>query len=184
MFDGEVFQQVFGDLWKFSTDTATWETLTPSTVIPSTGQTPGVRFCHAMAIVGTNIFIHGGFDSPSFIGKADFWQFDTETATLEQLTTPQGVVAPEGRGHHVMTAVGGDLWMHGGRGVNGYLDDLWRYSTAEASWEQLMSPKGRAKPSARMMHGIAVVGNGFFIHGGQLMTPSCISSPDPYCGGE
>ena len=83
-----------------------------------------------------------------------------------------------------MTAVGGDLWMHGGHGVNGYLDDLWRYSTAEASWEQLMALKGRAKPSARSLHAIAAVGNGFFIYGGLLMTQSCIWSPDPYCGGE
>ena len=172
--------RIFHDLWKFSTDTATWETLTPSS-----GATPESRYCHAMAVVGTDIFIHGGTQDLTWLD--DFWKYSTNSGTWEKLTKPKkgGGVAPTGRGCHVMTVVGGDLWMHGGLVTERVMsDELWRYSTTKATWEQLMTPQQRAKPSALILHGIAAVGNSFFIHGGQRMTKSFSWATNGYGGGQ
>jgi hypothetical protein len=52
--------------------------------------------------------------------SAELWRFDTSTLRWETVdsTTANGAV-PSARSGHVMTSVGRNLWMHGGRTASG-----------------------------------------------------------------
>ena len=45
-------------------------------------------------------------------------------------------------------------------------EELWMYSTVNATWELLGSQAGEAKPKARMEFAMTAVGNKIVIHGG------------------
>jgi hypothetical protein len=50
------------------------------------------------------------------LGRSDeLWRFSTSTCVWEQVdSTAANGAGPSGRGGHVMTSVGLDLWVHGG----------------------------------------------------------------------
>ena len=52
--------------------------------------------------------------------SAELWRFSTATRGWERLdSTAADGAGPSGRGYHVMTSVGLDLWVHGGYTISG-----------------------------------------------------------------
>lgn len=89
----------------------------------------------------------------------------TESAAWQQLSPDE---APASRSDHTWTADadGTSAWLFGGTGVDGPLDDLWRFDLTSDAWERLETTGDR--PSARFGHVAAWVdGIGLVIWSGQ-----------------
>jgi hypothetical protein len=169
------------ELWKFMTTSKTWELVTRSR--------PTARHDHAMAAIGTDIFVHGGArfyccrprngENTTYEGFSDeLWKYSTSTATWVKLT-PTGDTPGERRGH-AMVAVSNFLFLFGGaRGQKVAVSDstpqsfpsplspaeLWKYSKDTSTWELLWAGD---EPRQRYDHAMAVVGADVVIHGGRV----------------
>lgn len=64
----------------------------------------------------------------------DTWAFDTVARTWRQLACSGG--SPPARSYHQMTALAGTnkLFVFGGCGASGRLNDLWQLDTQTESW--------------------------------------------------
>jgi N-acetylneuraminic acid mutarotase len=70
----------------------------------------------------------------------DLHAFDSATATWQLVAPAPGSAVPPARSYHTMTAAGGKLYVFGGCGASGRLNDLWRWvwrCTQRASCMQL-----------------------------------------------
>ena len=138
---------------------------------------PSNREGHVMAVVGADLYLHGG-DRNYDLGPSDeLWRYSTISASWELLNKQEGGVQPSARSFHVMAAVGSELYLHGGWTHDEWLDsisawapqssdELWKYSVERASWELLRSQDGAPKPSARYRHAMEAVGAELYLHGG------------------
>jgi N-acetylneuraminic acid mutarotase len=105
---------------------------------------------HAAAAVGNVLFVFGGREGVNEQRPlGDTWAFDTVARTWRQLACSGG--SPPARSYHQMTALAGTnkLFVFGGCGASGRLNDLWQLDTQTESWEQLPSsdavaPRGGA----------------------------------------
>lgn len=75
-----------------------------------------------------------GVDEKKPLG--DLWSLDTETRTWEQIE-PAGGQSPPPRSYHAMTAHGGSLFVFGGCGTAGRLNNLWAFDVADRTWRSL-----------------------------------------------
>jgi len=115
-------------------DTCVWKLC-----VPIKGDPPVSRNAHAAAEVGRNIYIFGG-RSGITMGEGslnDMHMFDTEERTWKSIT-PKGN-SPDQRSYHVMTTDGSRLYVFGGCGESGRMNDLWAYDIANNDWEKLPS---------------------------------------------
>ena len=72
----------------------------------------------------------------------------------------------------------GKLWVFGGRGAAGTMNDLWAYDPASGAWEQraVSSPD---KPAPRYVHAMAACGGRIYVHGGsQVIGNTGVPVPD------
>lgn len=115
------------ELWRFSPSDGSWEQL------PSMRQARGG---HAGAVIGDRLYVVGGGpDGPGehYEGYATLEIFDFETRTWTI-----GPDMPTGRHHVVAAALGGQLYVAGGRdGRELALAAFERYDPATSSWEEL-----------------------------------------------
>ena len=118
---------LLADLWVFDPVTAVWKE------VETKGSPPSPRSFHAMAALGTRLYIFGG--CPSGGRAADLFVFDTETAVWSELAVATGV---EGRGGASLVAEPGtnSLLLLGGF-AGREMGDLHRYSVAGNSWTRL-----------------------------------------------
>ena len=114
----------------------------------------------------------------------ELWKYSVATETWEQIVTSGD--KPSARWGHAMVAVDNVLWMHGGEtGLSedsdtGALtsvvsDELWKFSTTNATWQRLTFAGG-TKPTtdagcdhseeARLSHTMAAAGGDLIIFGG------------------
>lgn len=61
---------------------------------------------------------------------------------------------PEPRTNHAMTCIGTRIYVFGGEGENGLLNDLYLFNMGNKTWQKM--PTGRLTPSGR--HGAALLG--------------------------
>ena len=151
---------------------------------------PTGRHDHAMAAIGTDIFVHGGtyyrccatienqqkrYDGGGW--SDELWKFSTTTETWVELT-PTGD-KPSARRGHAMVAIGNLLFLFGGaRGSKityEYTDttypsvlspaELWQYSKDTSTWGLLWTGD---EPRPRYDHAMAAVGADIVIHGGRV----------------
>lgn len=125
---------------------------------------------HGAASLGSQVFFFGGREGGpnTFSGAAGesgaFRAFDVETETWTEFES-EGSARPEPRSFHAMCAAGGvdngHIFLFGGCGARGRLNDLWRYSPREGSWECL-HPGGSADiaPIPRGGSGLAASSDG------------------------
>lgn len=113
---------------------------------------------HGAAAVETQFFVHGGRtlhagagDGAAVLGggcETDaLLACDVATGAWRALQ-PTGP-RPEARSYHCMTALGDDLYVFGGCGAAGRLNDLWRYSLARNAWTRLVAAGAEGSPAAR-----------------------------------
>ncbi|KAL7531130.1 hypothetical protein ACHAWF_003645 [Thalassiosira exigua] len=135
------------DEWKWISLTAT------------DGVSPPSRVAHSQASVGDTVYIFGGRQG---IGMAetplsDLWKMEISGDTVKWAElTPVGDEAPEARSFHKMIAIETDLYMFGGCGAGGRMNDLWKFDTVGKMWVSLGSShvlRGRGGPNILCLSG-------------------------------
>lgn len=145
-------------------------------------QNPGPRSSASTWAVGNSLYLYGGYlktSNPFLIDQsfsADLWVYDLPSRRWSHIEGPALVNAPlaiytgiDARPGGRLNAVSwsddaGNLYLYAGQGSGpntgiagefGYLDDLWRYSTADATWtfvtgtQTLHSPGSATLPAGR-----------------------------------
>ena len=95
--------------------------------------------------------------------------FSTTSKEWTLLSTTTEGEGPSARSGHVMTAVGSDIYLHGGIGSadNAPRDSalwLWVFSTTRMEWTLLTT--GGKGPSARYDHAMTAGGSDIYLYGG------------------
>mmetsp|Transcript_60284 Transcript_60284/g.168370 ORF Transcript_60284/g.168370 Transcript_60284/m.168370 type:complete len:356 (+) Transcript_60284:69-1136(+) len=116
---------------------------------------------HGAAGLGHRLFVFGGRrgGANTFSGDAstagetgELSVFDTQTQTWAQSPATPSSPLPEPRSFHAMCAAGGagdgSVFLFGGCGVGGRLNDLWCLDPQSGRWRQL-HPGGAEAPRAR-----------------------------------
>lgn len=135
-FGGEFEPRVPVDnhLYVFDLNDQTWSVANASGTIPSP------RVGVTMASIGATIYVFGGRDA-AHKELDQFYSFDTLTSTWTQL-----LEGPPHRSYHSMTADERRVYVFGGCGNAGRLNDLWAYDGVEQKWIEFPSPGVKCKP--------------------------------------
>lgn len=123
-----------------------WKWISPSVVEGSSE--PPFRVAHAQATIGRAVYFFGGRAGITMQEKAmnDLWKLELVDGTdssnplyakWTQIVVPSDSPGPEPRSFHKMISVGDGLFVFGGCGANGRLNDLWRFDTVAEKWESL-----------------------------------------------
>jgi N-acetylneuraminic acid mutarotase len=138
------------------------ETLTWSVADDVTGEVPPPRVGVTIAAVGKTIYVFGGRDS-THKELNELYSFDTSTNTWTLLSS--GDNGPPHRSYHSTTADVSKVYIFGGCGVAGRLNDLWAYDVVDQKWSQYPNPgetcKGRGGPGFAVAEGKIWVVYGF-----------------------
>ncbi|EOX93526.1 Galactose oxidase/kelch repeat superfamily protein [Theobroma cacao] len=158
VFGGEFIPRVPVDnnLYVFDLNTLTWS------IAEVTGDVPPPRVGVTMATVGETIYVFGGRDS-THKELNEFYSFDTSTNKWTLLSNDDS--GPTHRSYHSMTANDRQVYIFGGCGVAGRLNDLWAYDVVDQKWIKYPTPgencKGRGGPGLTVAQGKIWVVNGF-----------------------
>ncbi|NXP09808.1 RABEK protein, partial [Thinocorus orbignyianus] len=129
----------------FDTATLTWSQ-------PDThGDPPSPRQGHAVAAVGTKLFIHGGLAGDTFF--SDLFCIDTEDMRWVQIAATGDV--PGGRASHSSAVFKDQLYIFGGIGAEGTLDTTYQYDTEKQQWTLLRFEP--PLPPGRLDHAMCVI---------------------------
>lgn len=153
-FGGEFSPRVPVDnkLHVFDLDTLTWS------VAEATGDVPPPRVGVTMAAVGHTIYVFGGRDA-EHKELNELYSYDTSTNTWTLI--PAGDVAPAHRSYHSTAADDWHVYIFGGCGVAGRLNDLWAFDVFEKKWIEFLSPGDNCK--GRGGSGLAVALNKIWV---------------------
>nr|GEX77611.1 nitrile-specifier protein 5 [Tanacetum cinerariifolium] len=119
-FGGEFKPRVPVDnsLYVFDLNTLTWS------IAEVTGDTPPPRVGVTMASIGETIYVFGGRDA-THAELNELYSFDTCTNKWTLLSS--GDTGPENRSYHSVATDERRVYVFGGCGVAGRLNDLWAY---------------------------------------------------------
>lgn len=121
--------------------------------IVNTGESdgPSPRIAHGQAVIGKCIWIFGGRNGVQ-IGEGprnDLYCFDTSTMTWTGPIIGNTDIVPPPRSFHKMVSLDDVLYVFGGCGAEGRLNDLYSFDTTSLTWAQLSSSpdiSGRGGP--------------------------------------
>ncbi|KAH6781000.1 Galactose oxidase/kelch repeat superfamily protein [Perilla frutescens var. hirtella] len=135
-FGGEFSPRVPVDnhLHVFDLNDRTW------TVADAKGDTPPPRVGVTMASIAETIYVFGGRDA-THKELNEFYSFDTVTDTWTLLSS-----GPPHRSYHSMTSDERRVYVFGGCGNAGRLNDLWAYDVVDRKWIEFPLPGERCKP--------------------------------------
>ncbi|CAN6448405.1 unnamed protein product [Victoria cruziana] len=133
--------------YAFDLDQSAWS------IVPASGDIPPPRVGVMMAAVNHTIYVFGGRDA-DHSELNELYSFDTMTNQWKLLSS--GQTGPEHRSYHSMTADDQSVYVFGGCGVRGRLNDLWSYDTKYGRWISYPAPGNACKP--RGGPGLAVCG--------------------------
>lgn len=113
---------------------------------------PCARLAHAQAAAGNDLYIYGGRLGVDMndIALPDMYVFNTETLEWKGPIVFATSDSPEPRSFHKMISVNNKLYLFGGCGADGRLNDFWEYEIASNTWTKLPSSPlicGRGGPS-------------------------------------
>lgn len=133
------------DVWSYTPSKQTWRLLDNEEMGP---QNPLPRFEYDGCIIGSFIYLFGGFqsDDNNVSILNDLWAFDLENPSWNLVCEESK--APERSGHIVVAIDAGRFIVHGGTCM-GARSDLWVHSTVTGHWDEIKSP---TEPCARSMH--------------------------------
>jgi hypothetical protein len=122
-------------LHAYDLDTGAWTAHAPG------AEAPAPRLGHAAAAAGGVLYVFGGregVDQKSPLG--DLWAWRPE-AGWARVAQPAGAPWPQARSYAALAAAPGgaaaELFLFGGCGAAGRLNDLWRLDAAAERWEEL-----------------------------------------------
>lgn len=138
-FGGEFTPRVPVDnkLYVFDLGEKTWS------VADATGDIPPPRVGVSMASVGDKIYVFGGRDG-THKELNELFSFDTYTNKWTLLSS--GETGPQSRSYHSMTADDRHIYVFGGCGDSGRLNDLWAYDAIDGNWIKFPVPGENCKP--------------------------------------
>ncbi|KXN83220.1 Tip elongation aberrant protein 1 [Leucoagaricus sp. SymC.cos] len=120
--------------------------------VPVAGSAPGSRQGHSMVVIGTTIFMFGGWPLHGSERLDELWAFDLRTIHTQprwELVTPSSTGKPPPRDDFVFVPHQNQLMLFGGYGEE-YLADTWAFDTNTKRWSELQcvgdvpSPRDRA----------------------------------------
>ncbi|GJP85577.1 hypothetical protein CLOP_g15686 [Closterium sp. NIES-67] len=168
IFGGEFYNgdktHVYGDLYRFNADKATWR-------LVSSPNSPPPRSGHHAVAWKNFVFVFGGeFTSPNqerFHHFKDLWRLDLSTNQWEQLSLKG---APSPRSGHRMVLYKQRILLFGGfydnlRDVR-YFNDLHVLDLTDMKWAEVKPKPGAAWPSPRSAFQFAAHQDEVFLYGG------------------
>jgi hypothetical protein len=159
IFGGSTNIADYNDFWKYDVSLNSWSQLFP------TGGPPAARSFHHSTLVGSKLYIHGGYLAGGTSGTIDgtLWVLDLGTLVWTQLTSSDYTVAG-GVMHHY----NGELFQFGGSVSGGALSDtVIKYNISGDSWSAVTE----GGPSPRRYMASAPISNRFFIFSGDISGP-------------
>ncbi|CAE7637261.1 Lztr1 [Symbiodinium sp. CCMP2592] len=148
------------DLYRYSISANSWTQLSPGGSIPSARNGHGMAFSQ----IDNELYVFGGENATGYLN--DLYRY-TISADAWTALSPGGI-APEARQWLGMAWCHADngVYIFGGSGYSGYLNDLHRYDPGEDVWSE-MGPGGTL-PTARYGHGMvwSRTDNGLYVFGG------------------
>jgi hypothetical protein len=134
IFGGRDTSIIYADLWKYSFVQNQW-----TKIVPQGSMTPDGRVFHTAVSyqIGSNnyMLIFGGTDGAD-IHMNELWRYDFQ-ANSWTFITPKGQLPSPRVGHQaIINTVGNNpyMWIFGGQGVNGELNDVWLYDINGGTW--------------------------------------------------
>ncbi|KAK6919208.1 hypothetical protein RJ641_015112 [Dillenia turbinata] len=143
---------VDNDLYVFDLEDLTWS------VASVTGDVPPPRVGVTMAAVGETIYVFGGRDA-THKELNELFSFDTHTNKWTLLSS--GESGPAHRSYHSTTADDQRVYIFGGCGVAGRLNDLWAFDVEDKKWDKFPLPGDNCK--GRGGSGLAVAGGKIWV---------------------
>ncbi|KAL6075714.1 Nitrile-specifier protein 5 [Balamuthia mandrillaris] len=128
------------------------------------GEVPEPRLAHSCVAVDQVLYIFGGRKTDK-TELDELLTFDTRTNTWSKLASTSRTPAP--RSYHCSVALGKDVYVFGGCGQSGRMNDLWRFDTANNVWEEVtLAPSSAPAPSPRGGPALCAAGNKIYLFGG------------------
>lgn len=131
-------------------------------VADAAGDVPPPRVGVTMVAVGETVYVFGGRDE-AHKELNEMYSFNTGTGLWTLISN--GDDGPPHRSYHSMTADDEQVYVFGGCGVSGRLNDLWAFDVAGRKWSQYPLPgenlKGRGGPGLAVALGKIWVIYGF-----------------------
>ena len=125
---------------------------------------PCARSSHRLSAVNGDAYLFGGEATARHAIDATLHRLDAAAGTWHSIKPAH---APPPRVGHAQAAVGGRLYVFGGRaGVEmgeAEMGDLWEYDAAAEAWQNVDVPSA---PSARSFHASTAANGTFFVFGG------------------
>jgi N-acetylneuraminic acid mutarotase len=139
-----------GEVWEYDATTRTWTRRTP---MPQGTQ----RGASGVAVVGSKIYVAGGLRGLQAVN--DFSAYDTTNDTWETLPS-----VPTSRDHLVAGAIGGRVYVIGGRngGLEVHTGRVDIFDPATGSWS-----RGSPMPTSRAGSAAAVLDDRIYVFGGE-----------------
>lgn len=155
----------------------------------------GARSGHTMTLLGSNVYVFGGWDSTQYF--LDILSLDMTTVAEGSGTNPSWRSnpfsgGPHARNGHTAVTWGDSIYVFGGffHTINGnpsvqcdgpndgclWFNDLWRYQPATNQWTMIVYANGEMVPERRTEHSAVVIGHYMYVFGGQV-APCCFSPP-------
>ena len=134
-----------GDLFAYDIKRGCWRHCDLS------GDSVGPRLGHTMTAVGKELFAFGGRTGVHFADSTlgDLFKIDVETMKCTEVSAKGA--APQPRSYHAATSSGSNLYIFGGCGAEGRLNDLHCYNTKTNTWQTLpSSPDIKVQPSLQL----------------------------------
>ncbi|KAF6153785.1 hypothetical protein GIB67_001018 [Kingdonia uniflora] len=128
----------------------------------ASGDIPISRVGGALAAIGDTVFLFGGRDA-TCNELNDLYSFETSTKIWTLLSSGDG---PTERSYHLMKADDSHVYVFGGTGVNGQLNDLWVFDLNDNKWISYPDPPLEDSQESGSAYGLAVVnGKLWLVHG-------------------
>lgn len=138
LFGGELVARtpLPADLFCFHTKQSSWQQLKTS------GENPGPRLGHSTVAIGRALYTFGGRTGIHFADSTlgDLFKVDVDTLKCDEVHASGP--APEPRSYHAAASSGSSMFIFGGCGADGRLNDLHKLDTTSNTWQTLPSSPG------------------------------------------
>ena len=172
LFGGDTLDGFYNDMWRYNIATAQWAWMGGSQQlndagnygalgIESSGSLPPSRSSYTHWSNGDYLYLTSGNNDSSYVFN-DVWRFnlntnywawvggDSDNVTLGQYSqycSGTNGDMPRGRYEERSAQINGCsplMFMWGGRGANGYLNDLWNFDPASNTWRWVSGSAGNS----------------------------------------